>query len=331
MCPVMSNSSVCRDDEGTVSHLSRLGRSPVSSDQALAIATQISASQYVETAAAVSYQETFHLFSMAAMAAIDYRRLHCPAPEPAPSYHVSTGSATSLTRGGISQSVSSQYCGGSHVSVHSGGSGQHGHVQSSVPSSPIRHSDHVQPVHTRSASQPVRSHETSPRSPPLPPRNTDHTDVRRTRTPLTRNSSIRASMPLTMGKPPLPTPPSLPKSPTDLLQLSSRQGVVTNEPGHGTKSRLAQLGVPEGKNYESLKSYSSTASHGSTGSKMSSTSSQMSAQATWSGPRDTSLPDTEDPSVLRNLEFISPKAGVYRPVHSNNARAAAKKDKCSLM
>lgn len=51
----------------------------------------------------------------------------------------------------------------------------------------------------------------------------------------------------------------------------------------------------------------------------------------WNGPRDLDIPDTEDPEVLRNLEFISPKAGVYRPIHSSSSRAAAKKDKCSVM
>ena len=56
-----------RNDESVVTHLSRLGRSPVSSDQAMAIGSQVGASHYVETAAAVSYAETFQLFSMAAM------------------------------------------------------------------------------------------------------------------------------------------------------------------------------------------------------------------------------------------------------------------------
>ena len=57
-------------------------------------------------------------------------------------------------------------------------------------------------------------------------------------------------------------------------------------------------------------------------SHLSSTSSQL------SGPRH----EAEDPALLRNLEFISPKAGVYRPVHSAASRAAAaKKDKCSVM
>ena len=86
----------------------------------------------------------------------------------------------------------------------------------------------------------------------------------------------RSSMPVAMGKPPLPAS-ALPKSPTDLLHLGQK-AAITTEPGAGAKSRLTQLGVPEGKNYESLKSQTSTASHGSTGSKMSSTSSQMSAQ-----------------------------------------------------
>lgn len=95
------------------------------------------------------------------------------------------------------------------------------------------------------------------------------------------------------------------------------------------KSRLTQLGIPEG----SLKSHTSTISHGSTGSKMSSTSSHSHLSAvgpSWSGPRDLDIPDTEDPELLRKLEFVSPKAGVYRPVGAR-AAAGAKKDKCSLM
>ena len=174
----------------------------------------------------------------------------------------------------------------------------------SVPTSPSKSST---VLHCRSASQPVRS-EPPPPDKPL----------------LARKSSFRSSMPGPLGKPPLPHS-HLAKSPTDLA-LSSR-AAVTVEPG--LKSRLNTLGVAEaGKNWqESLKSQTSTVSHGSTGSKISSTSSQVS---TWAGPRDPALPDTENPDLLRNLDFISPKAGVYRPVNTTGARTG-KKDKCSLM
>ena len=94
-----------------------------------------------------------------------------------------------------------------------------------------------------------------------------------------------------MGKPPLPHSAQLAKSPlTELVSSKS--------------SKFWQ---------ESLKSQASTVSHGSTGSKISSSSSQAPP-----------LPD------MNNLEFTSPKAGVYRPINSAASRGA-KKDKCSLM
>ena len=112
------------------------------------------------------------------------------------------------------------------------------------------------------------------------------------------------------------------RSPTEVV-LSSRAAAVTVEPG---KSRLnTSLGVKAWQ--ESLKSQTSTASQGSTGSKISSSSSQVSH---WAGPREPGEPLTDSPQLLNNLEFISPKAGVYRPVNSAAGRSS-KKDKCSLM
>ena len=76
------------------------------------------------------------------------------------------------------------------------------------------------------------------------------------------------------GPTPLPSS-AIPKSPTDLPQLPCQQRpppVITAKPSK-SKSSSTQLGLPEGKNYESLKSHTS-----STDSKMSSTSSQLSAQ-----------------------------------------------------
>ena len=56
------------------SHLARLGRSVVTLDQALAISAQVGAVSYVETAAQFSLQETFQLFSVASLAALEARR-----------------------------------------------------------------------------------------------------------------------------------------------------------------------------------------------------------------------------------------------------------------
>lgn len=279
---------------------------------------------------------------------------------------VHRNSDTSLTRGHTGNG-NMTHVPRSHATCHTG-SVPTSPVKTGLNAS---HSD-TQPVHFRSSSHPVRScldlnsvktasnhpdalRTSSPHSPP-PPRPIrshltspstsscqseslhDNPEIRKSGAHLSRKTSFRSSMPVATGKPPLPSS-ALHKSPTDLLQLNqlttAQRSAITTEPGvgGGPKTRLTQLGVPEGKNYESLKSHSSTVSHGSTGSKMSSTSSQLSAQG-WSGPRDLEVPDTEDPDVLRNLEFVSPKAGVYRPIHnSRNSResAAAKKDKCSVM
>jgi len=145
-----------------------------------------------------------------------------------------------------------------------------------------------------------------------------------------RNShkpNYRASLPAG-GRPPLPLAPALPKSPSDLAAAGTPISPIVQEP---LPRRLAHLGVPDGKNYESLKSHSSTVSHGSTGSKLS-TASSLSGNGMqyYSGPRDFDIPDTEDPEMLKKLDFVSPKTGVYRPAHPNKG-AGSKKDKCSLM
>ena len=198
-------------------------------------------------------------------------------------------------------------------------------VTVSVPSSPSKPS--TPPVHSRSASQPVRGCPEPPpasdiKSQPLLSRLVELTTKDIVTYFTCRKSSFRSSLPGPLGKPPLPHS-QLARSPTDLT-LSSRTPVTVEPP----KSRLNTLGVPEtGRHWqESLKSQTSTVSHGSTGSKISSTSSQVSH---WAGPRDPSEPDTDNPQLLSNLDFTSPKAGVYRPV--NSQARAAKKDKCSLM
>ena len=76
------------------------------------------------------------------------------------------------------------------------------------------------------------------------------------------------------------------------------------------------------KAYESLKSQGST---GSTGSKSSGSGSSSNAgSSSRNGTTgsmdilDPSVPDTEDPELLGRLQFVSPKAGVFRPVGKNS-------------
>ena len=366
-----------RTDEGTVAHMARLGRSPVTLEQAVSVASQIGARNYVETAALVSYTETLSLFSLAAVTGLEHRRSARPVPAWARPVSVASHSSNVSRHQPPGTKLSSVSHCGSHNSLQAA-SEAGSYMESlprdqsvarpgpgSVPVSPVK--PQAGPVHARSASQPVRTClDLSPRPPPdlrsfaphspPPPRPGRQTQVTQVTSPssssyqspladsdnaelrsktgahLSRKSSLRSSLPVATGKPPLPSS-ALPKSPTELLQLSGKKcGPITTEPGVAvsvTKSRLTQLGVPEG----SLKSHTSTISHGSTGSKMSSTSSHSHMSATgpgWSGPKDLDIPDTEDPELLRNLEFVSPKAGVYRPV-GNRAAAGAKKDKCSVM
>jgi len=378
-----------RSDDATLAHLSRIGRSVVTLEQALAISSQIGARSYVETQSKDSYLETLEAFSIAAVTAMESKRQRSFLPERPESVN---SNSSSKKGGNLNKSKSSFY--GSHSSI----SGSLKNVEdnsdrnvhnisetilendvfenlspryckpparplspSSLPTSPLSlptspakpkpsltnptsPQENPNLVHFRSVSQPVRSnldhlkcHQRT-RSPPLlpsrapspPPRPSkplassplcDPPPELRPKPHLSRKTSFRSSMPV--GKPPLPS--QLPKSPTDLLNLPPQKSPITVEPL--SKSRLTQLGVPEGKNYESLKSHTSTASHGSTGSKISTASSQVSNHG-WAGPRDLDIPDTEDPELLKNLDFTSPKAGVYRPV---NAGKNSKKDKCSVM
>ena len=78
------------------------------------------------------------------------------------------------------------------------------------------------------------------------------------------------------------------------------------------------------KAYESLKSHGST---GSTGSKTSTGSSSVMLELD-----EENVPNTEDPELLNHLNFVSPKAGVYRPVSTpGNPKCSKDKEKCLLM
>jgi len=337
-----------RSDPETTARLSRTGQAFVTLEQAVAVSTQIGAECYVETKALVSSLETREVFRLAA-------ELANPPPPPAPPLSPSlsrVGSGTpsrpesSLSQGSRRGLRGCRSLQGSNNSIPRSDEGRGGvgggvvnqtipeHAPPplsplSLPTSPARppnpslSTSLLQPLHTRSASQPVRS-STPPSSPslhrsssPPPPAPSAGDEDAELRPALTRKLNSRSSMPA--GKPPLPLP-LLPKSPTDLSLHR-----VNNPPS--AHSRIQHLlPPPEGKNYESLKSHTSTHSQGSTGSKLSTSTSSTSRTNT--GPRDSDIPDTEDPQLLSNLDFVSPKAGVYRPV---NPRSSVKKDKCSLM
>ena len=130
-----------REDPGTVRHLARLGRSVVTSDQALAISSQVGAVSYVETAAQLSVDETFQLFSMASLAALEARRQtyhQLVEAGPRPASVNSNSKFSSATRNIPSRS--------SHSSLNTGQEREAATV--SVPTSPSKASSDL-PVHSR--------------------------------------------------------------------------------------------------------------------------------------------------------------------------------------
>ncbi len=114
---------------------------------------------------------------------------------------------------------------------------------------------------------------------------------------------------------------------------------IGNEVSGSSNGGAIKKAPPVG--FESLKSHASTGSQGSTGSKVSSSSSTSnSGGVVGVGPAgslmDPDMPDTEDPELLKQLRFVSPKAGVFRPVSEANLSKAGggggkRKQSCCVM
>ena len=140
---------------------------------------------------------------------------------------------------------------------------------------------------------------------------------------LTRKTSFRS--PITVISPIQKTPVTVVTP--EKSSLADSRLVGGSNPGAGS-------GKPA-KAYESLKSQGST---GSTGSKTSTNSSSSTGGALSQVQLldlEENVPNTEDPELLNQLSFVSPKAGVYRPVNNANASVNSgkikDKDKCILM
>ena len=131
------------------------------------------------------------------------------------------------------------------------------------------------------------------------------------------------------------------QSPTSPIPQSFIQSTAQSPAGivAGTSSSSAatagQIPVFEPKIYESLKSSCSSSGSSDGSSKLPSDLSDSSSISykdriiIGTGQQQEELiPDTEDPSVLGSLNFVSPKAGVYRPAASGNKRT---KHNCIVM
>ncbi len=158
---------------------------------------------------------------------------------------------------------------------------------------------------------------------------------------------------------PVTSPKSPPVSPFDVQQQQQQQqrqqqqlkvrinnGDLSGGSGGGV-GKKSPGGAAKVAGFESLKSHASTGSQGSTGSKASSSTDASSKSAGVGGVvgvgpvgslMDPDVPDTEDPELLRQLNFVSPKTGVFRPVAGAGAEhrgakagASRKKQSCCIM
>ena len=101
-------------------------------------------------------------------------------------------------------------------------------------------------------------------------------------------------------------------------------GTVTDHHHHAA----AAIPVFE-KTYESLKSTCSSQNSSKASSTASAASSaDLSAFKLTTRPSPKCLPDTENPELLKNLNFVSPKTGVYRPMPEGSRRY---KQSCNVM
>eukprot|EP00094_Tigriopus_californicus_P008714 TCALIF_08399-PA protein Name:"Similar to RHO1 GTP-binding protein RHO1 (Ashbya gossypii (strain ATCC 10895 / CBS 109.51 / FGSC 9923 / NRRL Y-1056))" AED:0.04 eAED:0.04 QI:0/0.66/0.5/1/0.33/0.5/4/504/500 len=367
-----------RTDPRTIDQLSKVGRGPVSQDQALGVCCDIGAVNFIETSSK-SYEATKEVqeaFELCALAAIKSGKCELQrSPSSASSSTTNTSHKQALNNSFGSQSdlsLPKKSGGGSASSslkkklanISFSGS-ENEPVINSVP--PILEDDVFPCLSTSQARSPRLQNEdkrrirskSQHRVSIAPTRNelafldesplftsTTHRAVNGSNSPgdcnpgsqspvgsahvrangLSRRTSFRSqtqrqgSIPVASPKSPLGGSVSSSscydlKSPAIADQTRAGVGQVHLEmkPAHGPKV----LG------FESLKSHASTGSQGSTGSKTStgssygSTSNGNNLLRPMAMIKDPTVPDTEDPELLRNLHYVSPKAGVYRPVNPN--------------
>lgn len=143
---------------------------------------------------------------------------------------------------------------------------------------------------------------------------------------LTRKTSFRSPVTVVNHCVNVQKTPTTPEQ--KLVSADPRLVIGGSNPGSITKP------PQPAKAYESLKSQGST---GSTGSKTSTSSSTGALTQGQFLELEENVPNTEDPELLNKLSFVSPKAGVYRPVNNNGQPNSSMnsgkkdKDKCILM
>ena len=283
-----------RRDPEVISNLAKRGRAPVTQDQALAVCCDIGASNYVDTSSLMTTDvvETFEVAAIAAMR------------------HVSKYNTSS-----------------SHSSVNS----KRFNTTSSKNSS-VRLNVSFEGGAAEISSGQVAQPQT------MPPYDESAEDLFPPSSPVQRRSIVPQRSSFSGPRPAnLPTSPNngggaLIKSNGLSRRTSFRSPTSVNNGGNGESKNvpipkvdvvLRQEPKEKTKAYESLKSHGST---GSTGSKTSTGSSSVMLELD-----EENVPNTEDPELLGQLNFVSPKAGVYRPVSTPSQNKYKDKEKCSIM
>ena len=276
-----------RRDPEIIAGLSKRGRAPVTSEQALAICCDVGASNYVETSACIN-EEISEVFEVAALACMKNYKYNT-------SHSHQSDSNSHLYNTSLSKDSNPHLY---HTSSSKDSNPHHFNTSSSKGSNRLNISIETSEFSAGQVAQPQEAEDFFPHTPPSGPRRSmiqqrASFSVRSESYTSQNNLSRRASF----------------RSPGSGVQVNSKPGSPEEQP---TKIKA--------KTYESLKSHGSTGSTGSS-SKTSTGSSVL---------MDMEEPNTEDPDLLNQLNFVSPKAGVFRPVNPTPLKIKDK-DKCVLM
>ena len=267
-----------RRDPEIIAGLSKRGRAPVSSEQALAICCDVGASNYVETSACTNEDvlEAFEVGALACMKNYKYNTSH--------SHHSEQKFNTSSSKDSSNP--------------------QHFNTSSSKSSAanPLNISIETSEFSTGQLAQPQEAEDFFPHSPP-------RRSMIQQRASFSVRSESYSSQSNLSRRASFRSPPAL-----QPLQVNSKPGSPHDPVAEQSSNKVKT------KAYESLKSQGSTGSTGSS-SKTSTGSSAL---------MDLEEPNTEDPDLLNQLNFVSPKAGVFRPVNPTPLKIKDK-DKCVLM
>ncbi len=304
-----------REDPPTLSQLSKTGRAPVSREQGLAVCCQVDAVNYVETSAKApqtdrEVQEAFELCALAV--------LKCKTSGGGMGGMGGIGTSRSFTKSTSSSSWKLNVSFGSAEkrtnSASSSLKKSSCRLSLSGSENDLTHSTVA--AANVAASTPILEDGDDDVFPGLSDQLPHRLDHRR-RPHRSSLVALKACTP--------PEHQLAQVRPNGLARRTSFRAPLPPPPvvNNNQKGQKAVLG------FESLKSHSST---GSTGSSKASSGSAEPAESTI-------VPDTEDPRLLAQLKFVSPKSGVFRPANSgssptlnnNNSKKKQHQQGCCVM